>query len=111
MSAVKFLLQVHGIATYALLAMLFFNFLVIMHGPTVHSLWPLISSLLVCPRPLQPSFFLNNYLLIIEALSSCFFDFGSMYLKKVGLSLNNAIMSAGESKKLNFPIKGGSRTD
>jgi len=65
--------------------------------PAVHDPWPPISSLLVFPRLFNPLSFLNhNYLLIIKALSSRFFDFGSIYLTRVGLAPNNTIMSARE---------------
>jgi len=65
----------------------------------VHKPWAPISSLLVFPGFFNPFSFLNhNYLLIIEALSSHLFDFGSKYLKRVGLAQNNTIMSGGEWK-------------
>ena len=92
-STVNFLTQTRGHATYARPAMLFFNFLVIMHGCAhMHGQSCIILSvqflhLLSSPGLVSPlSLLSHNYSLIIEALSSHFVDFGPRYLKRVELA-------------------------
>ena len=86
--------------------MLFFNFLVIMHGcahmhdqPCIILSLQFLRFLSSCGLISPLSLLSHNYSLIIEALSSRFFEFGPRYLKRVGLTQNNVIVSAGDKDR------------
>ena len=74
-------------------AVLFFNFvsnytwLCTYARPAMHNCCPPISSLLVFPRLLQPSFLLKAQVLAHHrGFELRFFEFGSRHLKRVGLA-------------------------